>query len=329
MKLNRKAAVILALTLVMTLVPLEAFAETPTTGNGQPAQTQQEIKNGVKVENGAVHYYENGNLIKVSGWKTINGAKYYGFGNGNLANKPVNIKTTYKVTKKVKVKSKKKKKKYKKVTTTVTSYPLYMFGADGKLIVKNGIYYYNGNEYYGLGGGTLKTGWAAFKENKKDVAAYFDPQTGAMQKGGKVKYLAVPASGRLGEAYALGVKKLDKTKWTLKQAYKNSYKLKYSGRWWRQKTAEQYAIKGFKKGKGNCYVMASTFYIQAKLLGYDVHQVKGKVAHIYPHSWTVINHDGKEWVYDPNFRNETKRNGWKIWYGKKGTWKYTNYSKMN
>ena len=96
-----------------------------------------------------------------------------------------------------------------------------------------------------------------------------------------------------------------------------------------QKTAEQYALKGFKKGKGNCYVMASTFYIQAKLLGYDVHQVKGKVAHIYPHSWTVIRQDGRDWVYDPNFTNETGRNGWKIYYGKKGTWRYNHYHKMN
>jgi hypothetical protein len=75
--------------------------------------------------------------------------------------------------------------------------------------------------------------------------------------------------------------------------------------------------------------MASTFYIQAKLLGYDIHQVQGKVAYIWPHSWTVIRQDGKEWVYDPNFRNETGRNGWKIWYGKSGTWRYTGYSKMN
>lgn len=75
--------------------------------------------------------------------------------------------------------------------------------------------------------------------------------------------------------------------------------------------------------------MAATFYIQAKLLGYDVHQVKGKVAGLNPHSWTVIRHGKKEWVYDPNFKNETGRNGWKIWYGKKGTWRYTGKKKMN
>ena len=73
--------------------------------------------------------------------------------------------------------------------------------------------------------------------------------------------------------------------------------------------------------------MAATFYIMAKLLGYDVHQVAGKVD--LPHSWTVIRQDGREWVYDPNFKNETGRNGWKIYYGKKGTWKYNHYHKMN
>ena len=117
--------------------------------------------------------------------------------------------------------------------------------------------------------------------------------------------------------------------WSLRQAYKNSYKLKYYDRWWRQSSSEKYALRGFKKGKGNCYVMAATFYIQAKLLGYNVHQVRGKVAHRAPHSWTVIKHGKKYYVYDPNFRNETGGNGWKIWYGKRGTWRYTNYHKMN
>ena len=175
----------------------------------------------------------------------------------------------------------------------------------------------------GLGGGVIKTGWAAIGNN----AMYFDKDTGFMAKDKKIGYLKVPKNGRLGKAYALGVRQLDKSGWSLKKAYKFSYKIKYQGRSYRAKNSETYAIKGFTKKKGNCYVMAATFYIMAKLLGYDVHQVEGKVD--LPHSWTVIKENGKEWVYDPNFKNETGRNGWKIYYGKKGTWKYNHYHKMN
>ncbi len=310
--LRRKSVIILALALILSLMPLHAFAD----------QAGSAKKTGFVTESGVLHYYDaNGNLYKPSGWVNIGGAKYYGNGDGSFASQPTKIKTKTKVTKKVKVKGKKKKKKVTKYTDT---YPLYMFGADGKLITKEGLFWYNGNEYYGLGGGIIKTGWAAI--GKKAMYFYGN---GAMAKNTRVGYLDIPASGRLGEAYALGVKKLDKTKWTLKQAYKNSYKIKYKSRKYRRKTSEEYAIRGFKKNNGNCYVMAATFYIQAKLLGYDVHQVKGKVAHKYPHSWTIIRQDGKDWVYDPNFRNETGRSGWKIWYGKKGTWKYTNKSFMN
>lgn len=326
---NRKRAItiLLTITLVLTLMPMNAFAADESGAGEQQATEQVTVKTGFVRENGELHYYNaNGSLLTTNGWVNIGGAKYYGLGGGKLATSPVKIKTTKKVTKKVKVKG---KKKYKKVTKTETTYPLYMFGTDGKLINRKGLYTYNGKEYYGLGGGVLKTGWAAFIEKNAKRAAYFDTNTGIMAKNKKIKYLQVPKSGRLGEAYYYGVQKLDKTGWTLKQAYKNSYKIRYRNRWFRTKTSEQYAVRGFKTNKGNCYVMAATFYVQAKLLGYDIHQVQGKVAYRYPHSWTVIRQNGKEWVYDPNFKNETGRNGWKIWYGKKGTWKYTRYSKMN
>lgn len=352
MELRRKSAVVLVLALILTLMPLQAFAEedtaagtasTDTTAADTTAAGEQTadttdtedtkpaaVKTGFYTIKGKLYYYEKtGKLTTRTGWQKINGAKYYGLGGGRFANKPTKIKTKVKVKKKVKVKVKKNKYKWKKKTVTVTKKFLYMFGTNGKLITKKGLYKYNGKVYYGLGKGKLKTKWAALKENNKLKAAYFNPKTGAMKKGGKVGYLKIPKSGRLGEAYALGVQKLDSTEWTLKQAYKNSYKIKYKDRWYRRKTSEKYAIRGFKNNNGNCFVMAATFYIQAKLLGYDVHQIKGKVAHIYPHSWTIIKEDGKTRVYDPNFRNETGRSGWKIWYGKKGTWRYTNKHKMN
>ena len=181
--------------------------------------------------------------------------------------------------------------------------------------------------YYGLGGGRLHTGWRAIVQKKKGYAVYFYKSSGAMAKNTKIKHLKIPKNGRLGRAYYLGIKRLDKTGWSLKSAFWWSVRMRYQGRWYRAKDSETYAIKGFTKGYGNCYCMAATFYVMAKLLGYDVHQVEGRVD--LPHSWTVIKQDGKEWVYDPNFTNETGRNGWKIYYGKKGTWRYNHYHKMN
>ena len=305
-------------------------------------------KNGLINENGATYYYVNG--VMQTGVVNINGELYYFFndgkavtatnawfkgddsttadryalGGGKIAAGAKAITEKVKYKKKVKINKKKgKKAKYKTVTKTKNVSTLYWFDkTTGKIRKDAGFFSDGANSYYCKGNGQLAVKWNAIG-NK---AYYFYPNTGIQAKGTTIGHLKIPASGHLGEAYALGIKKLNKTKWTLRQAYKNSYKIRYQGRWWRQKTAEQYALKGFKKNKGNCYVMASTFYIQAKLLGYNVRQIKGKVAHRYPHSWTQIKTGSKWKVYDPNFRNETGRNGWNIYYGKKGTWRYTNYS---
>ena len=326
--MKKRFAIILAIAMMFTSLPLYAFAADET--STQTDQTQQEtvVQNGWD-ENKTV-YYENGSKLtnivkkidgklyyfngsgkvttKKNAWLKLDGKKYWFNEKRNLVTKPTYIKNS----------------KGKKV--------LYMFTKEGKLLVKKkGLFKYGGKEYYSLGKGKLKTGWVAVKKQAMYFNKKNDKKTGtlgSMAKNTKIGYLKVPKNGRLGEAYALGVKQLNKSGWTLRKAYTFSYRLRYKDRWYRQKSAEKYALRGFKKGYGNCYVMASTFYIQAKLLGYDVHQVKGKVG-IWPHSWTVIKQDGRNYVYDPNFRNETGRNGWKIWYGKKGTWRYSRYSYMN
>ena len=137
----------------------------------------------------------------------------------------------------------------------------------------------------------------------------------------KVGTLTIPKSGYLGEAYALGIRKLNATGWSLSNAYTNSVNITYYNRWMRMGSSEEYAVYGFKNEVGNCYVMAATFYIQAKLLGYNVRQVHGHVG-MMPHSWTQIYQEDYWWVYDPNFTNETGRDGFKIYYGKSGTWRY-------
>ena len=340
--MKKRLVILLAAAMLVTSMPFCAFADGGDVSTGWNADhTVYYDKNGDPLKSTVVsiggvlcHFNSAGKYDMSTGWKTTSEGKYY-IKDGKIVTGPTIIAGTKVVTKKTRYYYNKKKKKWqtkkikgartkiKKKKVTVATDPLYMFGADGKLNTTEGIYTLNGKEYYGLGGGLLKTGWAAVG-NK---AMYFDKTNGAMAKNTKIGYLKIPKSGRLGKAYALGVKQLDKMGWSLKKAYKFSYKLKYQGRSYRAKDSETYAIKGFTKKKGNCYVMAATFYIMAKLLGYDVHQVEGRVD--LPHSWTVIKQNGKEWVYDPNFKNETGRNGWKIYYGKKGTWKYNHYHKMN
>ena len=151
-----------------------------------------------------------------------------------------------------------------------------------------------------------------------------------MAKNTTIGHLKIPKSGKLGKAYAQGIRTLDKRGWNLKAAYKfSSSKIKYAHKGMRKKTSEAYATYGFTNKKGNCFVMAATFYVMAKLLGYDVHQVKGHVGVWCPHSWTTIKHGKKKYVYDPQFKNRTGRSGYKIYYGKKGTWRYNRMKNMN
>ena len=195
-------------------------------------------------------------------------------------------------------------------------------------------------EYYCTGYGKLATGWMAIKyTNKKKETLrrgfYFyktGKKAGFMAKDTIIGHLQIPKHGRLHEAYFYGIQTLNEKGWTLRAAYKYSYKTKYKGRWYRvsKKTrmkSEKYSLKGFKNRKGNCYVMNAQFYVMAKLLGYNVRQVYGRVG--LPHSWLEIKQGGKTYVYDANFRNETGRNGFKIWYGKKGTWRYNKRGKLN
>ncbi len=258
------------------------------------------MKTGAVKSGGKLYYFfKSGKGRAARGWfKGSDGKKRYSLGSGQIAAGVRKVGKTY-----------------------------YFFNTGSGLLHKKGFFKSGGSEYYSKGSGKLATGWTAV--GKK--ACYFyksGKKACSMAKSTRIGHLKVPKSGRLGEAYALGIKALNKHGWSLKKAYRFSYRLKYYDRWYRRSSSEKYALRGFKAHHGNCYVMAATFYIQAKLLGYDVHQVRGKVG-IWPHSWTEIKHGRKTYVYDPNFRNETGRNGWKIWYGKKGTWRYSHRHRMN
>ena len=124
---------------------------------------------------------------------------------------------------------------------------------------------------------------------------------------------------------------LDKVGWDLEKAYTYSYSMPYYGHTDdmpqdSKPGIEWYADYGFTNYKGNCYVMASVFCRLAEMLDYDVKQISGSVplrtGGYGPHSWTEIVVDGKIYVCDPDFQNETKKNGYLINYGQSGTWRY-------
>ena len=220
-----------------------------------------------------------------------------------------------------------------KGTTAKIGSAYYLFSTTGKRYTTTGLKTVGNDKYYVISktGKVSTKGWQAVivKSGKKQYkrAYYCTPESGVIaKKGAKIGYVKIPSKGYLGEAYYYGVKTLDKNGWSLKSAFNYSKKLKYYGRSYRTKYVETYALRGFKTKKGNCYVMAATFNVQAKLLGYDIKQVYGKVD--LPHSWTEVKHNGKTYVYDPNFTNETGRNGYKIYYGKKGTWRYHKFGNV-
>ena len=131
--------------------------------------------------------------------------------------------------------------------------------------------------------------------------------------------------------YPLAKARLDTVGWDLQAAFNAAAGITYYGQTAdmpqdTDHSLEFYADFGFNNGKGNCYVMAAMFCEMARLLGYDAHLISGKVPLLKggygPHSWTEINVNGTVYVCDPDFTNETKRNGYMITYGQSGTWKY-------
>ena len=160
------------------------------------------------------------------GWKTASNGRCY-VKNGKLVTAPTRIKGTKTVTKYYNRKTGKWQTKKisgaKTKRVKVTTNYLYMFRKDGHLKTTKKLFKYNGKEYYGLGGGRLHTGWRAIVQKKKGYAVYFYKSSGAMAKNTKIKHLKIPKNGRLGRAYYLGIKRLDKTGWSLKSAF-----------WWHQ-----------------------------------------------------------------------------------------------
>ena len=129
----------------------------------------------------------------------------------------------------------------------------------------------------------------------------------------KKKYYRIDKKGvatLVSTAEGLAGARLDKCGGDLKKAFKwSSTKIKYWGSVGKpkkgQNQVEYYATYGFKNGKGDCYVMAATFCMMAKVKGYkNVKMVKGTVPQANgkngAHGWCEIKIGKTVYAYDPN-----------------------------
>ena len=195
----------------------------------------------------------------------------------------------------------------------------------------------NGNWYHLNANGAMETGWIIMN----DDWYYLYPAgnssgapEGAMAVNTVINGYVVAPDGVYNEAYQGAYNVLNRVGWNLWAAYNWSANLPYvnysndpsPG-------SKNFAIHGFKTKTGDCYVMAGTFYYMAKLLGYDAHQIAGYVplrsGGMGVHSWVEIDINGSTYVFDPDFTHESGRNGYQISYGMSGTWRYSNYYRMN
>lgn len=198
------------------------------------------------------------------------------------------------------------------VMVTTTDEPVVQ-----KAAVKNGFRTVKGKKYY-------------YKNGKKVTNKYG-------YKIGK-NYYRISKKGvvtKVSEAEGLAGIRLDKCGGDLKKAFKWSSNLGYMADCGKpskgQKEVEHYAIYGFKYGRGDCYVMAATFCMMAKVKGLKVYYVKGQIkksgGRFGEHGWCEVSYKGKTLVYDPNFAKEFKgvkgaHSGYKFTYGQGGTLQY-------
>ena len=196
---------------------------------------------------------------------------------------------------------------------------------------------------------TVKSGWETvdgvkyYYENGEKVvnkAKKIGKYTYCFDKNGKLVTNKPYYNGqatKLSTVETMAAIRLIKCKGNLRKAFNWSASLQYAGNIKiSKKTPTEYGLYGFKTGTGDCYVMAATFYWMAKVAGYDAHYVKGyfkksngKGAHAWVEIDQKVGGKTKTYVYDPNFQQEYKLNGYKLTYGAKKTLKYINYKRVN
>lgn len=90
---------------------------------------------------------------------------------------------------------------------------------------------------------------------------------------------------------------------------------------------------GFTTLSGDCNIMSAVLYEMAKVLQFDAHYVTGYVPNargtLSDHTWLEIDMDGETYVCDPAFRHSTGKNGYLFKYRTRGTWRYSDYYRVN
>jgi len=138
--------------------------------------------------------------------------------------------------------------------------------------------------------------------------------------------LGTPAAAPQSEVQTAARSVLDQVGWDLYSAFKYAAALNYNYDLDIGHQTSQAAIYSIDTQMSNCVGMASTFAWLARALGYNAYVVGGQVPYrnggYGEHAWVEIVVDGKTYVCDPQFENETKKNGYMINYGDSGTWVY-------
>ena len=125
----------------------------------------------------------------------------------------------------------------------------------------------------------------------------------------------VHAAGQMSDYQARAA--LNRTGWNLPAAFNYAMVEHYAQRphhW----SFSYYANDGFDhtRREGNCYTMASMFLAMARQMGYETRQVDGGVplrrGGVNDHSWVEINVNGTWYICDPDFQQETGRNGYML-----------------
>lgn len=126
---------------------------------------------------------------------------------------------------------------------------------------------------------------------------------------------------------------LNKSGWSLRAAFNWTTGFKYVTMTApTSKGVNYFAEYGFNNSSGNCYVYAACFYKMAKMLGYDAYWCCGHIqtrSGLQSHGWVEINHGGDIRAYDPECVSKYPQiPAYSFHYGQKGTWKYSDYSRL-
>ena len=203
---------------------------------------------------------------------------------------------------------------YKVVKPGTSNSVVYYFDGVGKGSVYSGSSFvsiaYDGklNTYY------LDKGNIVYNQivgNKKDGYYYVD--TTGIQITDKTTKLAVKFVRAHTKSSDSKEKKLKKCYHYLAKKYK--YKRTHKNLYPKAKHMQSMAYEMLKNKKGNCHRYAASFAYIARVLGYDVRVVVGKVSSNHggmtPHGWDEVKFGKKWYVFDPDMQYNNKVDGYK------------------